>query len=98
MQGGRSWHPCCPCHAKKIATPPEQIHLRRIADIGTRSRPGKVLFGGTSRDASSNGPSTARPNNAAPADTCGKVTDDIRRRCFLPAAGSAGGARESGRS
>src|SRR5215813_1689216 len=57
MRGGRSWS-CCPCHSKKIAAPPEQIPLCRIVDIGTRSRPGKVPIGGTSRDASSNGPNT----------------------------------------
>src|SRR5262249_34028784 len=45
---------------RKIATPPEQSPQCRIVDIRTRSRPEKVPLGGTSRDASSNDPSTAR--------------------------------------
>src|SRR6266446_8717030 len=52
------------------------------------SGPGAFLRG-TGRDASD----ITRPNNATPADTCGRVTNDLRRRCFVPAPGTAGGAR-----
>jgi hypothetical protein len=43
------------------------------------------LFCRTGRDASSNGTSAARPNNAASADACGRATDDIRQHRFYPA-------------
>src|SRR6266480_3175379 len=64
-------------------TKPPLSHCRHI---GTRDG---AFLRGTGRDADY---STARPNNAAPADACGRVTDNIRRRCFVPTPGTAGGA------
>jgi hypothetical protein len=59
-----------------------------LAQQDVRPRGEGSLARRTGRDASD----TTRPNNGTPADTCGRVTDDIRRRGFVPAPGTAGGA------
>ena len=82
-----------PSVAIKLTTPErnscreaEQNRFRRIVASG----PGTgALLQKTGGDADH---STARPHNAAPADACGRLTDDIRRRCFVSDPGTAGGA------
>src|SRR6266566_2445413 len=65
----------------------EQNRLCRL--VNTLEAGTGAFLRGTGRDASN----TTRPNNGTLADTCGRVTGDIRRRCFVPAPGTAGDAR-----
>jgi hypothetical protein len=63
----------------------EQNALSRIVTIGSRDR-GHLRKAGRDADHS-----TARPNIAAPAKPCGRLTDDICRRSFVSDPGTAGG-------
>ena len=65
----------------------EENRLCRL--VNTREWGPGAFLRRTGPDASN----STRPNNGTPADTCGRVTGDIRRRCFVPAPGRAGGAR-----